>query len=154
MFVTSSNHLGFNIYIQVHIYAIIHMSFHFNIYDYIRIYICIYMMTNMIYVNIHLKWCNHPISSSQFPSFTLDSPAKAPWGAQANLSPWTTLEVNPSIFPKSLPLCSMYGIFTSIWLKFIVICIGKYSIHGAYGIGNGKLKTHLNPLKSASSPQP
>ena len=30
------------------------------------------------------------------------------------------------------PRCSMYGIFTYIWLIFGVN-VGKYSIHGAYG---------------------
>ena len=30
------------------------------------------------------------------------------------------------------PRCSMYGIFTYIWLIFEVN-VGKYSIHGAYG---------------------
>ena len=29
------------------------------------------------------------------------------------------------------PRCSMYGIFTYIWLEFMVN-VGKYSIHGAY----------------------
>ena len=33
------------------------------------------------------------------------------------------------------PICSMYGIFTYIWLKFMVN-VGKYSIHGAFGHGN------------------
>ena len=32
----------------------------------------------------------------------------------------------------SYPIGSMYGIFTYIWLKFIVN-VGEYSIHGAYG---------------------
>ena len=30
------------------------------------------------------------------------------------------------------PICSMYGIFTYIWVIFRVT-VGKYSIHGAYG---------------------
>ena len=30
----------------------------------------------------------------------------------------------------------MYGIFTSIWLIFMVN-VGKYTIHGCYGICNG-----------------
>ena len=41
------------------------------------------------------------------------------------------------IYPK----CSMYGIFTYIW----VICranVGKYSIHGAYGYGKKKVPNH------------
>ena len=32
------------------------------------------------------------------------------------------------------PICSMYGIFTYIWVIFRVN-VGKYSIHGAYGGG-------------------
>ena len=34
-----------------------------------------------------------------------------------------------------IPICSMYGIFTYIWVIFRAN-VGKYSIHGAYGIGN------------------
>ena len=30
------------------------------------------------------------------------------------------------------PICSMYGIFTYIWMIFRAN-VGKYSIHGAYG---------------------
>ena len=33
----------------------------------------------------------------------------------------------------SLPRCSMYGIFTYIWLKSMVN-VGKYCMHGAYGL--------------------
>ena len=32
-----------------------------------------------------------------------------------------------------LPICSMYGIFTYIWLKSMVN-VSKYSIHGSYGL--------------------
>ena len=32
-----------------------------------------------------------------------------------------------------IPRCSMYGIFTHIWVIFRAN-VGKYSIHGAYGI--------------------
>jgi len=32
-----------------------------------------------------------------------------------------------------MPIGSMYGTFTYIWLKFIVN-VGKYTIHGSYGI--------------------
>ena len=34
---------------------------------------------------------------------------------------------------KLIPRCSMYGIFTYIWVIFGVN-VGKYSIHGAFGI--------------------
>ena len=33
-----------------------------------------------------------------------------------------------------VPLGSMYGIFTYIWLIFMVD-VGKYTIHGSYGFG-------------------
>ena len=33
------------------------------------------------------------------------------------------------------PICSMYGIFTYIWV-ISRANVGKYSIHGAYGNGN------------------
>ena len=38
-------------------------------------------------------------------------------------------------FEKLIPICSMYGIFTYIWVIFSAN-VGKYSIHGAYGIYN------------------
>ena len=34
---------------------------------------------------------------------------------------------------KTIPICSMYGIFTYIWV-ISKVNVGKYSIHGAYGI--------------------
>ena len=34
---------------------------------------------------------------------------------------------------SSLPICSMYSIFTYIWVIYGVN-VGKYSIHGAYGL--------------------
>ena len=34
---------------------------------------------------------------------------------------------------SQLPICSMYGIFTYIWVIYGVN-VGKYSIHGAYGL--------------------
>ena len=36
-------------------------------------------------------------------------------------------------FHHSIPIPSMYGIFTYIWLIFMVN-VGKYTIHGSYGI--------------------
>ena len=32
-----------------------------------------------------------------------------------------------------IPIGSMYGIFTYIWLIFMVN-VGKYTIHGSYGV--------------------
>ena len=32
-----------------------------------------------------------------------------------------------------LPIGSMYGLFTYIWLMFMV-SVGKYTIHGSYGL--------------------
>ena len=38
-----------------------------------------------------------------------------------------------------LPICSMYGIFTYIWVIFGAH-VDKYSTHGAYGLGkNGHI---------------
>ena len=34
----------------------------------------------------------------------------------------------------SVPIGSMYGIFTYIWPKFMVN-VGEYTIHGSYGVG-------------------
>ena len=41
-----------------------------------------------------------------------------------------------------LPIPSMYGIFTYIWLKFMVN-VGKYIIHGSYGLKPKALKSQL-----------
>ena len=46
------------------------------------------------------------------------------------------LKKNKSPFLKGLlPIGSMYGIFTYIWLTFMVN-VGKYTIHGCYGEGS------------------
>ena len=42
----------------------------------------------------------------------------------------------------SYPIPSMYGIFTHIWLVFMVN-VGKYTIHGSYGYGTGYCKKSL-----------
>ena len=39
-------------------------------------------------------------------------------------------------FPGTLPIPSMYGIFTYIWL-ISMVNVGKYTIHGWYGLHNG-----------------
>ena len=45
------------------------------------------------------------------------------------------------------PRCSMYGIFTYIWVIFRAN-VGKYSIHGAYGIYHGYMfLCYLNIIK-------
>ena len=47
-----------------------------------------------------------------------------------------------------VPRCSMYGMFTYIWVIFRAN-VGKYSIHGAYGVGYKALFpcSPLDPLK-------
>ena len=40
-----------------------------------------------------------------------------------------------------IPIPSMYGIFTYICHKFMVN-VGKYAIHGWYGIGNTSMVTY------------
>ena len=44
---------------------------------------------------------------------------------------------------KSLPIGSMYGIFTYIWLVFMVN-VGKYTIHGLYGLLDSLLSNDLH----------
>ena len=39
---------------------------------------------------------------------------------------------------KAIPKGSMYGIFTYIWLIFMVN-VGVYTIHGSYGIGRSNI---------------
>ena len=49
---------------------------------------------------------------------------------------WPCMEMAMDMWTKcfcNIPRCSMYGIFTYIWVIFGVN-VGKYSIHGAYGI--------------------
>ena len=43
-----------------------------------------------------------------------------------------------------IPIGSMYGIFTYIWVIFVVN-VGKYSIHGSYGIGKSSNELHVRP---------
>ena len=42
---------------------------------------------------------------------------------------------------RNIPIGSMYGIFTYIWIIYGVN-VGKYSIHGSYGIGTSELHFH------------
>ena len=44
----------------------------------------------------------------------------------------------PEAMWTSTPICSMYGIFTYIWV-ISRANVGKYSIHGAYGSDDGNL---------------
>ena len=37
----------------------------------------------------------------------------------------------------TLPIASMYGIFTYIWL-ISMVNVGRYTIHGSYGKGSSK----------------
>ena len=39
----------------------------------------------------------------------------------------------PEVVAHDIPICSMYGIFTYIWV-IIKANVGKYTIHGAYAI--------------------
>ena len=56
---------------------------------------------------------------------------------------------------STIPIGSMYGIYTYIWLKFMVN-VGKYTIHGSYGIyytvknDNNTKKNHHYPILSLS----
>ena len=43
--------------------------------------------------------------------------------------------INPKRYAIVYPIPSMYGIFTYIWLIFMVD-VGKYTIHGCYGYTN------------------
>ena len=43
-----------------------------------------------------------------------------------------SLTVKSRTFQTFIPIASMYGIFTYIWLKFMAN-VGKYTIHGCYG---------------------
>ena len=47
------------------------------------------------------------------------------------------------VMEHTVPICSMYGIFTYIWVIFRVN-VGKYSIHGAYGVGDWPVLTYWN----------
>ena len=43
--------------------------------------------------------------------------------------------IGTQVISLSMPICSMYGIFTYIWLRFMVN-VGKYSMRWWYGIEN------------------
>ena len=54
----------------------------------------------------------------------------------SKLYTWIVIQMLDDIYIYKyiyIPKCSMYGIFTYIWLK-VMVNVGKYSIHGAYGI--------------------
>ena len=53
---------------------------------------------------------------------------------------WCSPSYKWILIPLTIPRCSMYGIFAYIWAIFGVN-VGKYSIHGAYGIGISPTKT-------------
>jgi hypothetical protein len=44
-------------------------------------------------------------------------------------------------------MCSMYGIYTYIWVMFRAN-VGKYSIHGAYGWGYHQQNRNITGLQS------
>ena len=62
---------------------------------------------------------------------------------------------------KCDPRCSMYGIFTYIWLKFMVN-VGKYTLHGAFGddsqlntsTQNCYIQGAIRKLKGSGCPAP
>ena len=49
----------------------------------------------------------------------------------------------------SIPICSMYGIFTYIWV-IIRANVGKYTIHGAYGIANCYIVYQTVPARNTN----
>ena len=51
----------------------------------------------------------------------------------SQFNPWSFFVVPGEKPTISIPIGSMYGIFTYIWVIYGVN-VGKYSIHGAYGI--------------------
>jgi hypothetical protein len=53
---------------------------------------------------------------------------------------WCGNEKPPNM--ANIPICSMYGVFTYIWVIYGVN-VGKYSIHGAYGICKHKITIDL-----------
>ena len=137
-----------HIIIYIYIYVIIYLS----IYIYVIIYLSIYIYYINRYGYMEYPWI-FPRSSHgslQSPShqarlffscsavcrcmsFLFGGPAPRVWDAgkitkKRREKGWGS--------QLSLPRCSMYGIFTYIWVIFRVN-VGKYSIHGAYGYENG-----------------
>ena len=55
------------------------------------------------------------------------------WSGMANQSHWESWRTGGR-FPRAIPIGSMYGIFTYIWLK-LMVNVGRYTIHGTYGMG-------------------
>ena len=80
-----------------------------------------------------------------------------PWWNGRRRKKKRTRDMNYEILVGSLPIPSMYGIFTYIWLIFMVH-VGKYAIHGSYGLGilleiHGLSSIPYIHLASCSSPK-
>ena len=67
-------------------------------------------------------------------------------------SPFLFVKWSWKITITSVPICSMYGIFTYIWAIYGVN-VGKYSIYGAYGVGSNTTTIPVVQL-SRLSPAP
>ena len=109
------------------------LAFHWTSWDILRtwndtyiIYIYIYQLytnyipvlgSNMCFILVLLPSFTHRVISA-----SRRSRSQTPGRQQPKISA-------PS---DSIPICSMYGIFTYIWV-FLGANVGKYSIHGAYG---------------------
>ena len=67
---------------------------------------------------------------------------------------WVSQMMRSRLFGKLLvdPTPSMYGIFSYIWLIYIV-SVGKYTIHGWYGDGNCQMRSRLTRFRNCGVPK-
>ena len=76
--------------------------------------------------------------------------AVSPWASARRTAlqfDWRLLEPWAEEIQKTYPIGSMYGIFTYIWLIFMVN-VTKYTIHGSYGYWNLSPKLRRQKLSS------
>ena len=96
---------------------------------------------NSHYINIWEKWL---IFHSVFIFLGQYPPRSRPWLKLSKL--WASSSI-PS-WPINIPICSMFSIFTYIWVIYGVN-VGKYSIHGAYGIDPGSRAWKISTINGS-----
>ena len=129
-----------------------YVSIYIYIYIYIWIYVCI--MYHIMCYYVPLCVCTYGVfvqTSTSFLTLTFCLPRTGPETAANHMKSLVSVKKSSQdpcwceslkflgndiplyiIYSRIYPICSMYGIFTYIWVIFRAD-VGKYSIHGAYG---------------------
>ena len=120
------------------------------------------MTIHVTYVGICLNFCKYQkhIIYYLYTMHTIWGAVKMPalLGALFTMTPCNLKPIQKQQFSgfwrvllwlSPIPIGSMYGIFTYIWLNFMVnVGKYKYTIHGAYGIRNSSPKETMTSLSS------